>query len=84
MWLVTAGTDDAQALKDWKPTSCPESDDNESDYFADDETSSCSSPSHSEVSDSEPEDYSQNSKGISIDYLILILLWVVEIVSTFA
>ncbi|KAJ7331222.1 hypothetical protein OS493_020004 [Desmophyllum pertusum] len=63
--VTGAGTDDKQVLKDWKPTSCPESDDNESDYFADDETSSCSSPSHREMFDSEPEDCSQNSKDIA-------------------
>lgn len=54
LWLVAPGYDDAQMLKTWGSTSCPESDDNDSNYFADDETSSCSSPSrYIEVSDSE-------------------------------
>ena len=57
--MVTAGTDDAQVLKDSKPTSCPESDDNGNDYSADDETSSQSRS----VCDSEPGDYCQNSKS---------------------
>lgn len=60
MWLATAGTDDAQMLKNCQPQS-PESDYNGSDYLADDEMSACSSPSHSEVSDTEHEDHNQNT-----------------------
>ena len=43
--LVTAGNNGAQMLRTWGSTSCPESDDNDSNYFADDETSPYSSPS---------------------------------------
>lgn len=64
--MVTAGTEDAQTLKNWQSPSCPDSDDNESDYFADDETSVCSSPSHSEVSDTEPEDKGSLSSGTGV------------------
>ena len=45
--LVTAGTDESQALE---PNSFLESDDDQSSYFADDETSICQSPSASEFS----------------------------------
>ena len=45
--LVTAGTDESQALES---ESFLESDDDQSSYFADDETSICQSPSTSEFS----------------------------------
>lgn len=60
--MFTAGTEDTQMMMNWQPSCCPESD-NESDYFADDEISVCSSPSYSEMSDSEPEDEVQNTQG---------------------
>ena len=60
MWLATAGTDDAQMLKNCQPPS-PISDYDSSDYLADDELSACSSPSHSELSDTEHEDHSQDT-----------------------
>ena len=60
MWLATAGTDDAQMLKNCQPSS-PISDYDSSDYLADDELSACSSPSHSELSDTEHEDHSQDT-----------------------
>jgi len=56
---LTSGTDDAQILKKCQPVGYLESDDDESDYFADDEMSPCSSPSHNNVCDSENEDHSQ-------------------------
>ena len=59
-WLATAGTDDAQMLKNCQPPS-PISDYDGSDYLADDELSACSSPSHSELSDTEHEDHSQDT-----------------------
>ena len=46
--LVTAGTDESQALE---PDSFPENDDDQSGYFADDETSICQSPSTTEFPD---------------------------------
>ena len=64
MSLLTAGTDDAQILKKCQSPSYPESDDDESDYFADDEISPWSSPSHNNVFDSENEDHNQNSKSM--------------------
>lgn len=63
MWFFT-GTDDAQILKECQSAGYPESEDDESDYFADDEISPCSSPSHNNVCDSENEDHSQNSKSM--------------------
>lgn len=63
MCLFTAGTDKAQILKKCQPLGYPESDDDERDYFADDETSPSSSPCHN-VFDSENEAQSQNSKGM--------------------
>lgn len=60
MWLATVGTDDAQMLKNYQPPS-PKSDYDGSDYLADDELSACSSPCHSELSDTEHEDHSQDT-----------------------
>ena len=62
--MFTAGTDKAQILKKCQPVGYPESDDDKSDYFADDEISPSSSPCHSNVIDSENEAQSQNSKGM--------------------
>ena len=64
VWLFTAGTDDAQILKKCQPVGYLESDDDESDYFADDEMSPCSSPSHNNMCDSENEDHSQKFMGM--------------------
>ena len=54
--VVTAGTDESQGLE---PDSFLESDDDQSSYFADDETSICQSPSTSEFSN---EDECMESK----------------------
>lgn len=63
--MFTADADDVQILKKCRPPGYPESDDDdESDYFADDEISPCSSPSLNKVSDSEHEDHSQNTKSM--------------------
>ena len=62
--MITAGTDEPQILKECQPPGYPESDDDESDYFADDEISLCSSSWHDIVFDSENEAQSQNSKGV--------------------
>jgi len=62
--LFTAGTDDAQILKKCQPAGYLESDDDERDYFADDEISPFSSPSHNNVCGSENEDHGQNLKGM--------------------
>ena len=62
VWLATAGTDDAQMLKNCQP--CLQSDHDGSDYLADDEMSACSSPSHSELSDTEHEGNSQDTVGM--------------------
>ena len=47
IFSTSAGTDESQALE---PDSSLESDDDQSNYFADDETSICQSPSASEFS----------------------------------
>ena len=60
MWLAIAGTEEEQMLKNCQPPS-PKSDYDGSDYLADDESSACSSPSHSELSDTEHEDHSQDT-----------------------
>lgn len=58
--MATAGTDDAQMVKNCQPSSL-QSDHDGSDYLADDEMSACSSPSHSELSDTEHEDHNQDT-----------------------
>ena len=62
--MFTVGTDEAQILKKFQATGYPESDDDKSDYFADDEISLCSSPCCNNASDSENEDHSQISKSM--------------------
>ena len=62
--IFSARTDAAQILKKCQPPSYPESDDDESDYFADDEISPSSSPCCNNASDSENEDHSQISKSM--------------------
>ena len=47
-------------LKNCQPPS-PKSDYDGSDYLADDELSACLSPPHSELSDTEHEDHSQDT-----------------------
>lgn len=64
VWLFTPGTDEAQILKKCQALGYPESDDDKSDYFADDEISPSSSPCHNNVFDSENEARIQNSKGM--------------------
>jgi len=68
--FFTADTDEAQTLKKCQPAGHPESDDDESNYFADDEISPCSSP-HNSVCDSENEDHRQNSKSMCSLCLVL-------------
>ena len=57
VYLVTPGTDDAQ------PASCPDSNDDQSDYDADDEASPFSSPSSIEVTDGKMHDSEYEGKG---------------------
>lgn len=67
MGLFTAGTEEAQILRQCQPPGYPGSDDDdERDYFADDEISPSSSLCHSNVFDSGNEAQSQNSKGMCI------------------
>ena len=61
--MFTAGTDEAPILKKCQAPGYPESDDDKSNYFADDEMSPNSSPCHNNVFDSENEAKNQNSKG---------------------
>jgi len=70
--LFTAGTDDAQILKKCQPAGYPESDDDKTDYFADDEISPYSSPCHNNVCDSENDNHNQNLKSMCS-------LWVVDL-----
>ena len=72
--MFTAGTDEAQILKKCQAPGYPESDDDESDYFADDELSPSLSPCHNDVFDSEKEAQSQNSKGMCNLILCLVHL----------
>ena len=76
VWLFTAGGDAAQILEKCQPPGFPESDDDESDYFADDEISLCLSPCHNNASDSENEDHSQISKSMCSICLVIFLHFV--------
>ena len=71
--MFTVGTDEAQILKKFQATGYPESDDDKSDYFADDEISPSSSPCHNNVFDSENEAQSQTSKGMCNIILICLV-----------
>ena len=64
MLLFTAGADDAQILKKCQPPGYSESDDDESNYFADDEISPGSSSCQNNVCDSENEAQSRNSMSM--------------------
>ena len=72
MWLFTAGTDEAPILKKCQAPGYPESDDDKSNYSADDEMSPSSSPCHNNMFDSETEAQSQNSKGMCNIILCLV------------
>ena len=61
--MVTAGPDDAQALKNWQPAICPESDYKQSDFLEDDKRSFFSSPSLIEMHDTKDEGYGQDTIG---------------------